>query len=83
MLVLCIEMIMIASFKLTESSNSDIYCCTPIIQELGVLYPVWSWWGTYRGRCSRRDGAWLRQGVGRTAHALNNPHVTCTGVYYA
>jgi hypothetical protein len=34
MLVLCIEKIMIASFKLTENNNSDIHCCTPINQKL-------------------------------------------------
>jgi hypothetical protein len=34
MLVLCIEMIMIASFNLTENDNSDINRCTPIIQKL-------------------------------------------------
>ena len=25
----------------------------------------------------------LRQGVGQAAHTCNNPHIKCTGVYYA
>jgi len=28
--------------KLTENNNSDIHCCTPIIQEVDVLYTAWS-----------------------------------------
>jgi hypothetical protein len=48
-----------------------------------VLYPARSRWGTYRGYCSRRDGAHLqlRRGVGKAAHTRNNPHVKCVGVY--
>jgi len=27
------------------------------MQEAHLLYPAWSQWGKYHGRCSRRDGA--------------------------
>jgi len=31
-----------------------LYC---MFLEVEMLYPVQTWWGTYLGYCSRRDGA--------------------------
>jgi hypothetical protein len=46
-----------------------------------LLYPARSRWGTYRGYCSRRDGARTSVKTWQAAHTRNNPHVKLTGVY--
>jgi len=53
------------------------------LEHKGLLYPLWTRWGTYLGCCSqegRSSELRLKRGVRQAAHTLNNPQVDCTGV---
>jgi hypothetical protein len=48
-----------------------------------LLYPAWFWWEHIADIApgGTELELKLRRGAGQAAHARNNPHIRCTGVY--